>query len=62
MTLEADDAIALSGPRQIIAELIGPRAEEIEDQELLDVPVTTADVLLMNPMLAGMRGRSSSRL
>ena len=45
--------IALSGPRQIIVELIGPRAEEVEDKELLDIPVTTADVLLMNPKLAG---------
>src|SRR5262245_1781849 len=53
MTLEAQDLIALSGPRQIIVELVGPRAEEIEDQELLDVPVTTADVLLTSPKLAG---------
>ena len=53
MTLDAGDVIALSGPRQIIVELIGPRAEEVEDKELLDVPVTTADVLLMNPKLAG---------
>jgi putative transport protein len=53
MTLEAGDVIALSGPRQIIVELIGPRAEEVEDKELLDVPVTIADVLLTNPKLAG---------
>ena len=53
MMLEAGDVIAISGPRQIIVELIGPRAEEVEDKELLDVPVTTADVLLINPKLAG---------
>src|SRR5262249_42777124 len=52
-TLEAGDVIALSGPRQIIVELIEPRAEEVEDKELLDIPVSTADVLLMNPKLAG---------
>jgi putative transport protein len=52
MTLEAGDVIALSGPRQFIVE-IGPRAEEVEDKELLDISVTTADVLLMNPKLAG---------
>jgi len=51
-TLEAGDVIALSGPRQFIVE-IGPRAEEVEDKELLDISVTTADVLLMNPKLAG---------
>jgi len=53
MTLEAGDVIALSGPRQIIVESIGPRAEEIEDRELLDVPLTAADVLLTNSKLAG---------
>jgi putative transport protein len=52
-TLAAGDVIALSGPRQIMVEVIGPRAEEVEDKELLDVPVTIADVLLMNPKLAG---------
>ena len=52
LTLEAGDVIAVSGPRQIIVE-IGPRAEEVEDKKLLDIPVTTADVLLMNPKLAG---------
>ena len=52
-TIEAGDVIALSGPREIIVQEIGPRAEEIEDKELLDVPVTSADVLLMNSKLAG---------
>ena len=32
---------------------IGPRAEEVEDKELLDVPITTADVLLIDAKLAG---------
>jgi putative transport protein len=53
MTLEGGDVIALSGPRQVIVELIGSRAEEVEDKVLLDIPVTVADVLLMNPKLAG---------
>ena len=53
LTLEAGDVIALSGPRQIIVESIGPRAEEIEDRELLDVPLTAAAVLLTNSKLAG---------
>jgi putative transport protein len=52
-TLAASDVIALSGPRQIMVEVIGLRAEEVEDTELLDVPVTTADVFLTNPKLAG---------
>jgi putative transport protein len=53
MRLEEDDVIALSGPRQVIVEMVGPRAEEVDDKELLDVPVTTADVLLTSPTLAG---------
>jgi putative transport protein len=53
MMLQPGDAIALSGPRQVIVELIGPRAEEIEDKELLDVPLMAADVLLISPTLAG---------
>ena len=52
-TLAAGDMIALSGPRQIIVELVGPRGEEVEDKELLDIPVSLADVLLMNSKLAG---------
>jgi len=51
--LAAGDVIALSGPRQVIVELIGTRAEEVEDRELLDVPITSADVLLMNRKLTG---------
>jgi putative transport protein len=53
MTLQAGDVIALSGPRQVIVERVGPRAEEVEDKELLDIPILAADVLLMSPKLAG---------
>ena len=53
--------IALSGPRQIIVERIGPRAEEIEDKELLDVPILAADVLLISPKLAGRSPADASR-
>jgi putative transport protein len=53
MTIQAHDVIALSGPRQVIVELIRTRAEEVEDRELLDLPLVAADVLLMSPKLAG---------
>src|SRR4051794_23106633 len=52
-TIEAGDVIALSGPRQVIVELFRSRVEEVEDRELLDVPLMAADVLLMTPELAG---------
>ena len=61
MILKAGDVIALSGPRQIIVELIGPRAEEVEDKVLLDIPVTTVDVLLIDAKLAGMNLGDASR-
>jgi putative transport protein len=54
-TLKAGDVIALSGPREFIVEQIGSSTEEVEDKGLLDVPVTSADVLLMNSQLAGTR-------
>jgi putative transport protein len=54
MRLAAGDILAISGPRQIIVELIGSRAEEVEDRELLDIPLISADVFLINRELAGL--------
>ena len=61
ISLAAGDIIAISGPRQIIVELIGPRAGEVEDRELLDIPLIAADVLLMNRKLAGRSLEDASR-
>jgi putative transport protein len=51
--LAAGDVIALSAPRQIIVEWMGSRAEEVEDRELLDIPLSAAEIFLMNRDLAG---------
>ncbi|APG10133.1 aspartate-alanine antiporter [Bradyrhizobium japonicum] len=59
--LTADDLVALSAPRQVIVEWIGPRAEEVEDRELLDIPLITADVILINPKLAGVTLEAAAR-
>jgi putative transport protein len=59
--LAAGDVIALSAPRQIIVEWIGARGEEVEDKELLDIPLMSADVFLINPKLAGMNLLEASR-
>jgi putative transport protein len=53
-TLAAGDVIALSAPRQIIVDWIGSRADEIEDRELLDIPLMSAEIFLINPKLADM--------
>jgi len=59
--LAAGDLVALSAPRQLIVEWIGPRAEEVEDRELLDIALTSVDVMLINPKLAGMTLEAASR-
>ena len=59
--LAADDLVALSAPRQVIVEWIGPRAEEVEDRELLDIPLISVDVMLINPKLAGMALEAASQ-
>ncbi len=51
--LAAGDIVALSAPREIIVELVGARGEEVEDRELLDIPLLSAEMFLINPKLAG---------
>jgi putative transport protein len=59
--LAAGDVIALSAPRQLIVEWIGARAEEVEDKELLDIALISADVFLTERKLAGMSLREASQ-
>jgi len=47
------DVLAVSGERAKLVRLIGPHAEEIEDQALLDMPVVSTDVILTNRDLDG---------
>ena len=61
MSLAAGDILAISGPRQIIVEISGLRAEEVEDMELLDIPLIAADVFLINRKLAGSTLEEASR-
>lgn len=50
--LRAGDVVAVSGRREVLVNLFG-EAEEVEDRELLDVPVEAVDVLLTNKALDG---------
>lgn len=59
--LAAGDVIALSAPRQVIVEWIGAHAEEVEDRELLDIPLTAAEIFLINRGLAGKNLLETSR-
>jgi putative transport protein len=60
MILAAGDIVALSAPREIIVALIGSRAEEVEDHDLLDIPLISAEVFLINRELAGMTLQQAS--
>ncbi|MCC7283834.1 MAG: aspartate-alanine antiporter, partial [Acetobacteraceae bacterium] len=53
LVLQAGDVIAISGRREVLVGLLGAGAEEVEDQELLDFPVSIADVLLTSRAIAG---------
>ncbi|MCZ0963481.1 aspartate-alanine antiporter [Paracoccus benzoatiresistens] len=50
--LQAGDVVAVSGRREVLVGLFG-EAEEVEDRELLDMPVEATDVLITNKALDG---------
>lgn len=53
LVIGAGDIVAVSGRRETLLGVLGPRAEEIEDRQLLDIPVSVADVLVTQRDLAG---------
>lgn len=53
LRLAAGDVVAVAGQRGVLAETLGARAEEVDDRELLDMPVMSAQVLLTSRDLAG---------
>ena len=46
LVIAPGDVVAVSGRRGTLVEVLGSRAEEMEDRELLDFPVAAADVLV----------------
>ena len=53
LVIGAGDVVAVSGRRETLVEVLGSRAEEVEDRELLDMPVSVVDVLVTSGDLAG---------
>ncbi|MBZ9654839.1 aspartate-alanine antiporter [Phyllobacterium lublinensis] len=51
--LSPEDVVAVSGRRESLVQVLGPLAAEVEDRELLDIPVSVADVLVTSPSLDG---------
>jgi putative transport protein len=46
LVLREGDVVAVTGRREAIVQVLDPRAEEVEDRELLDVPFQVNEVLL----------------
>ncbi|PWK68466.1 aspartate-alanine antiporter [Aminobacter sp. AP02] len=53
LVIKPGDVVAVSGRRETLVEVIEQRAEEVEDPELLDVPVSILDVLVTHPDPSG---------
>jgi putative transport protein len=53
LLIQAFDVVAISGPRGALIEIPGAHAEEIEDRELLDIPVSLADIIIISRELGG---------
>jgi putative transport protein len=51
--LQQGDIVAVAGRRAVLVELVGPRATEVEDRELLDMPIEAIDVYVTSRTLAG---------
>src|SRR4030095_9386786 len=51
--LRADDAVAVAGARDVLVRLIGEGAKEVDDPELLNVPVEGIDVFVTNKAIDG---------
>jgi putative transport protein len=51
--LRADDVVAVAGPREVLVRLVGEGAKEVDDPELLNVPVEGVDVLVTSKEVDG---------
>ncbi|HSV20156.1 MAG TPA: aspartate-alanine antiporter [Casimicrobiaceae bacterium] len=54
LRLEAGDVVAVAARRDVLTDVIGrASAEEVEDREVLDVPIATYDVFVTSTAVAG---------
>ncbi|WP_018183392.1 aspartate-alanine antiporter [Kaistia granuli] len=51
--IQAGDIVAVSGRREVLVGLLGHAAEEVDDRELLAVPIEGVDVLVTNKEVDG---------
>ena len=48
LVVEAGDVLAISGPRAAVLEHLSPKAEEVEDVALLDIPFQASSIVFSN--------------
>lgn len=53
MTIQAGDLLAIGGRREVLVNVIGERAVEVEDRELLEIPVASYEVFVSQTRWAG---------
>ena len=51
--LKGGDIVAVAGAREVLVDVLGANAEEVEDRELLAMPVEGVDVLVTNKAVDG---------
>jgi putative transport protein len=51
--LQAGDIVAVAGPREVLVEVLGQAAQEVEDAELLNVPIEGVDVYVTSKAVDG---------
>jgi len=54
LVIQAGDFLAVAGKREVLVKLIGSGAEEVEDRELLAVPIEGVDVFVAGKQVDGM--------
>ena len=53
LRLQAGDVLAVTGRREVLAGVLDDRADEIDDRELLSIPLVTYDVFVTNKSYIG---------
>ena len=53
MVLQAGDLVAISGRREVLVGALGEKATEVDDRELLDIPVASFDVFVSDKEFVG---------
>jgi putative transport protein len=53
LVLQAGDVVAVGGRREVLLEVLDARAEEVNDRELIDVPIASYDVFVRGKEVGG---------